>query len=96
VYTSERVIENETGLTLNAVVNLVADKFAENLKGWRDECHAIEMTVVRHGSRARRDTAVAFPTREDYDRHIAKYWKITRIWKRAVAEVDEIIANAES
>jgi hypothetical protein len=42
---------------------------------------------------ARRDTAAAYPTTVDWDKHMAEHWKITQAWESAMAEVDKIMAD---
>jgi hypothetical protein len=89
----ERVVENKQGLTLDAVVPLLIDCCRLYLLALRDGCHDFKTNPVERGPRARRDTVAAYPTKADWDKHVAGYWRIVQAWDDALSEVDKIMAD---
>jgi hypothetical protein len=86
-------IENKGGLQLEKVVPFIFEMFHGYLYYWRNRCHKIEKRPVSRDWRTEPDTAATYPTTDDWDRHMANFSEITRLWEGTIAEVDLMMAD---
>lgn len=85
-------VRNDHGLTLAEVAPVWLRVLRGHFVEWRYECYNFQHNEVVRWSRAERDSAAAFPTKEDWDKHMAAFSEVTQMWVDAIAEVDVILS----
>lgn len=81
------------GLTRGKVVPFIFRLFRGHLSHWRTTCHTLEKTGVERGPNNRRDTIVAYPAIEDWDKHMANVGEVKKLLEEMIAEVDGVMMD---